>query len=301
MAVNYWSQGQQLEKDDESDAQSQQELAKQMDAMLMATQDIFYFDYGCVVFWGLSEQEERAALDELSPFVEEPNTSEELESSTDSMEFHIDRKSNPQRPIKFDRIKMKSLKMEEKLALSYAMAQSSKLFVFESRVLRSLESTRYLPRELATKGKITASKKELNTLIGSLFVEQTEVNLFSSILDTPDFLWDDEEYKAPYEYTRKYLEVDERVSLLNSRVSVIRELLDVLTAQVAENNSGRLEWIVIWLIAIEILLGIASNPLFAGRRVMSAVLLPTIILIFKKIDDPRKILKLLRGNGNEER
>ena len=50
MAVNYWSQGQQLEKDDESDAQSQQELAKQMDAMLMATQDIFYFDYGCVVF-----------------------------------------------------------------------------------------------------------------------------------------------------------------------------------------------------------------------------------------------------------
>ena len=47
MAVNYWSQGQQLEKDDESDAQSQQELAKQMDAMLMATQDIFYFDYGC--------------------------------------------------------------------------------------------------------------------------------------------------------------------------------------------------------------------------------------------------------------
>ena len=301
MAMNYWSQGQQLENDDESDAQSQQELAKQMDAMLMATQDIFYFDYGCVVFWGLSEQEERAALDELSPFVEGPNTPEELESSTDSMEFHIDRKSNPQRPIKFDRIKMKSLKMEEKLALSYAMAQSSKLFVFESRVLRSLESTRYLPKELATKGKITASKKELNTLIGSLFVEQTEVNLFSSILDTPDFLWDDEEYNAPYEYTRKYLEVDERVSLLNSRVSVIRELLDVLTAQVAENNSGRLEWIVIWLIAIEILLGIASNPLFAGRRVMSAVLLPTIIVIFKKIDDPRKIMKLLRGNGNEER
>ena len=177
---------------------------------------------------------------------------------------------------------MKSLKMEEKLALSYAMAQSSKLFVFESRVLRSLESARYLPRELAMNGKISASKKELNTLIGALFVEQTEVNLFSSILDQPDFLWDDEEYKDPYQYTRRYLEVDDRVELLNSRLSVIRDLLNVLTAQVAENNSKRLEWIVIWLITIEILLGIAENPLFAGRRALSAVLLPIIIVLFKK-------------------
>jgi hypothetical protein len=63
-------------------------------------------------------------------------------------------------------------------------AQSSKLFVFESRVLESLESTRYLPRELAKYGKISSSKKDLNQLIGKLFVEQTEVNLFSSILDT---------------------------------------------------------------------------------------------------------------------
>ena len=97
------------------------------------------------------------------------------------------------------------------------------------------------------------------------------------------------------------MEVDERVSLLNSRVSVIRELLDVLTAQVAENNSGRLEWIVIWLIAIEILLGIASNPLFAGRRVMSAVLLPTIIVVFKQTDDPRKILSKLFRDRDRDR
>lgn len=38
-----------------------------------------------------------------------------------------------------------------------------------------------------------STKRELNMLIGQLFVEQTEVNLFSSILDTPDFLWDNDE------------------------------------------------------------------------------------------------------------
>ena len=42
----------------------------------------------------------------------------------------------------------------------------------------------------------------------------------------------------------------------------MKVLLDV---KVADSNSTRLEWIIIWLISIEIVLGIASNPLFAGR------------------------------------
>jgi hypothetical protein len=60
--------------------------------------------------------------------------------------------------------------------------------------------------------------------------------------------------------------------------------LDVLTAQVADSNSARLEWIVIWLISVEIIMGIASNPLFAGRRILTALLIPTGIYAYKKID-----------------
>lgn len=252
--------------------------------LVMTTQDIFYFDYGCVVCWGLSPSEEKAVLTELQAFTVDPVSPVELENSFDTMEFTFDRAANPQRPIKFDRMKLRSLRTEEKLALSYAMAQSSKLFVFEFKVLQSVERTRYLPKELAQKGKISCSKKDLNSLIGQLFVEQTEVNLFSSILDTPDFLWDDDEYFPTYEYCRSYLEVDDRVQLLNSRLAVIRELLDVLTAQVADNNSTRLEWIIIWLIAIEIVMGIASSPLFVGKRVVTALLVPTAILLYRKID-----------------
>jgi uncharacterized Rmd1/YagE family protein len=257
---------------------------KARERLLMTTQDIFYFDYGCVVFWGLTQAEEKAAMTELSKFTIEPVSPDELDNSYDTMEFVLDRKANPQRPIRFDRMRLRTLVLEEKLALSYAMAQSSKLFVFESKVLQSVEMTRYLPKELANKGKIGSSKKELNMLIGQLFVEQTEVNLFSSILDTPDFLWEDDEHLPAYEYTRSYLEVDERVALLNSRLSVIRDLLDVLNSQVADNNSTRLEWIIIWLISVEIVLGIMQNPLFTGRRVLSALLVPSAILAYKKID-----------------
>jgi hypothetical protein len=105
------------------------------------------------------------------------------------MTFKYDQTANPKRPVRFDRMLIRTLRVEEKLALSYAMSQSSKLFVFEYKVLQSLEKTRFLPKELAMKGEIRYNKKRLNKIIGQLFVEQTEVNLFSSILDSPDFLW----------------------------------------------------------------------------------------------------------------
>ena len=234
--------------------------------------------------WGLSSKEESACLQELEAFTNDRVSADQLDESYDALEYVFDRKANPQRPIKFDRMKLRSLDTAEKLALSYAMAQSSKLFVLESKVLASVEMTRYLPRELAQKGRIDSSKKTLNQLIGQLFVEQTEINLFSSILDTPDFLWENDEHLPAYQYSRAYLEIDNRVELLNSRLAVIRDLLDVLAGQVADSNSTRLEWIIIWLISVEIIMGIATSPLFAGKRVISASLVPLSILIYKRIN-----------------
>lgn len=52
----------------------------------------------------------------------------------------------------------------------------------------------------------------------------------------------------------------------------------------ADSNSTRLEWIIIWLISIEIIMGIASNPLFAGKRFLTALLVPSAILLYKKLD-----------------
>lgn len=139
------SMGESIDNDDESNEDEADVIRRNM-LLFSATQDIFYFDYGCVVFWGLSPQEERAALTELAPFTIEPTSTEELRDSYDTMEYIYDRKANPQRPIRFDRMKVRTLDVEEKMSLSYGMAQSSKLFVLESRVLQSIEKTRYLPK-----------------------------------------------------------------------------------------------------------------------------------------------------------
>lgn len=81
------------------DRSESDQLWKTRETLLMATQDIFYFDYGCVVFWGLTPREEKAAISELSKFVIDPVNPSELDDSFDKMQFYFDRKGNPQRSL----------------------------------------------------------------------------------------------------------------------------------------------------------------------------------------------------------
>lgn len=64
---------------EEPDESSTDGNAQTRKMLAMATQDIFYFEYGCVVFWGLSPREEKAAMTELTAFTIDPVSSVELE------------------------------------------------------------------------------------------------------------------------------------------------------------------------------------------------------------------------------
>lgn len=107
--------------------------------LFMAMQDIFYFEYGCVVFWGLTSTEERAALTELSTYTVNPLSSEEMETTIDTMDYMLDKEARKDKPLQFDLIRLRSQRTEEKMALTYAMAQSSKLFFYEQSVDQCLE------------------------------------------------------------------------------------------------------------------------------------------------------------------
>jgi uncharacterized Rmd1/YagE family protein len=84
------------------------------------------------------------------------------------------------------------------------------------------------------------------------------VNMYSDILDTPDFFWVDNFYLEQYKLITEYLEIDSRVSVLNKRLDMTRELLELLQAQQENEHGTSLEKIVILLIATEILLELLS-------------------------------------------
>ena len=63
------------------------------------------------------------------------------------------------------------------------------------------------------------------------FVSQAGVNLESDMLSTPDFFWDNDEWEPVYKHALKYLEVDNRVIILNKRMEVLSEMFEMLRNQ----------------------------------------------------------------------
>jgi len=142
------------------------------------------------------------------------------------------------------------------MAHSYAFAQSVRLTVYESSVDATIAKTKSIPEEMVKTGRLpknmnaTATSKQM----GELFVQRCHVNLHSDILDTPEIFWDFDEYEEHYEKCRKYLDINKRVDILNQRLEIVKELYEMLQNEVQVEHANFLEWVVILLIAMEIIL-----------------------------------------------
>ena len=92
----------------------------------------------------------------------------------------------------------------EKLAISFAFAQSAKLAVFEHALEATTAQIRPIPRMLVADGRCSFSVNEVARLTGRIFLERNAVNLYSNILDTPDFFWEAEAFvRAPAQRTQR--------------------------------------------------------------------------------------------------
>jgi len=145
-----------------------------------------------------------------------------------------------------------------KLSLSHALAQSVKISLFESRIATAIEQTKDVPDMIASTGTIPMPHDVIMKFIGKVFLLRMEINRVGSMLDAPEIFWKFPELKPLYDAARTYLETNQRLEILNSRVDVLQDMLKLLKESVTSRHSERLEQIVIALIGIEIVLGVIT-------------------------------------------
>lgn len=213
--------------------------------------DIFFFSYGIVVAWGLSEEEELKLIERTKGFEIDPI----ITSVKDNYDFSYGESSRIQR----DEIILPNKDALTKRAVSYGLGQSAKLALFEETIDKTIAKTKHLPEDLAKKGKIFLSRREISQKIGELFIDRSSVNLHSDILDEPDFFWEYPEHHPVYRDTAKCLEITTRVEVLNNRLTIVGELLGMLSDQLNHQHSSTLEWTIIWLIVIEVVLAVLRD------------------------------------------
>jgi uncharacterized Rmd1/YagE family protein len=161
---------------------------------------------------------------------------------------------------------------------------------FEDLISNTIEETKEYPEIISETGKIGLSHKglsndpppyrhshspsaEIMRKMGEVFLLRANIAAVGSVLDSPDVFWVSASTSATdrdaqplttsgpqsypdlrplYDAARSYLEIPQRINLLNTRFEVLQDMLQLLKESVSSRHSERLEQIVFVLIAIEI-------------------------------------------------
>ncbi|KAJ6014075.1 hypothetical protein N7540_008666 [Penicillium herquei] len=225
--------------------------------------EIFLFDYGTVVIWGMTPAQESRFLSDISKFASSILSPDDTQ--VENFNFYYAREY--QARIYNDFISLRDPRNHMiKLAISHALAQSVKTSLFEDLVSETISDTAPLPAQIAQTGSVNLTRKQINMQIGELFILRINIHLQGSVLDSPELFWAEPQLEPVYQAVRSYLEMDQRVSLLTERLDVIADLLAVLKDQLTHRHGEYLEWIVIVLIAAEILVAAINIvvDLYAG-------------------------------------
>ncbi|RZI47552.1 hypothetical protein EDM53_01230 [Rickettsiales endosymbiont of Peranema trichophorum] len=214
--------------------------------------ELFIFSYGCVAFWDFALSQETEFLRSIDDFLINPLT----EPIIDSCSYELNAGHITGIDEEADLITLESHDPYIKLSLSYGLSQSVKLTSFENSVDKTVAATKHIPQNIIKTGKVALSRRVLSIKIGELFAERNSINLHSTILDTPEFFWRRPRYQTYYDMSVKFMDIHTRLEILNKRLSVIQELYQMLSNELQYIHASRLELVIIFLIMIEVVLGI---------------------------------------------
>ncbi|KAK4684568.1 required for meiotic nuclear division protein 1, partial [Tremellales sp. Uapishka_1] len=225
-----------------------------------------FFSYGVSVFFGFGEQEEKLIMEDCENAGVWLRGQEEDDWEVE--EFHYVYDPDAEYPrIYNDMFTFKSHSHLLKLSLAHAIAQSTKLSIYESIMQESLALTSSYPKELSTTGHLQLNRREALKMTGRLFKLRMDVNLIGGILDTPELFWSEASLFPLFEAIRDYLETDPRVQVLNDRLAVVGDLvswtvshnkkspadskqLEIIHEYIDQRAMHRITWVVIWLIVV---------------------------------------------------
>ncbi|KAF8955400.1 hypothetical protein BGZ46_002654 [Entomortierella lignicola] len=211
--------------------------------------EIFFFDYGVVVFWNMTVEQENWILSDISQF----EIKRLMEEDVQAEEFHFEYAGYSTPRIYNDMITLRGGNHMIKLTISHAISQSVKLALYECQMDDTIDDTKIIPIQLAQTGKLMYSRPQITKISGHLFQLRMNVDLVSNVLDTPEIFWSEPELQPLYDAIRGYLEIGQRAKVLSDRCLVISDLLTMLRDDLASNNMNYITWIIIILIVIAVL------------------------------------------------
>ena len=205
------------------------------------------FRYGVVVFLGLTMEQEAEFIRRLSGRTAGKITPREEEWA----KIQVAREGEEPIPVGGP-IQVREMSLERLLVVSDALAKSVVLGRDEREVANVFDTIEPFARELATSGQSSRSRTNLLKLLGNSLLVQHRVSGRVAVDEKPDVLWDRPDLERLYSRLEDEYELSERVEILEHKLEVISDTATTLADIIDAKRSLRLELIVIFLIAFEI-------------------------------------------------
>lgn len=212
---------------------------------------LYIFDYGVVVFANY----DAVAKSEFIQFVK--NYASKIVDLDLSEEYRIRIDEKLSKVIvKNDYVTVPQIDASLLRIVMLNIGQSVALEHYEVLTDQLITSSKNYIQELEDRGKLSISKTDLLKYIGKVLNVKNSIvdNLY--ILDDPNLVWDNEELNLLNRHLKANFDINPRFKDLDYRLQIVENNLTLFTDVLNVRESSRLEWIVIILIAIEILIAL---------------------------------------------
>lgn len=205
----------------------------------------YIFKYGAVSFFNFTNEEIDASLQVIYPFCRnrfEKTISDEFIVEAGAKEYKMGYNKIDITRIERNVLRIIMLNVSQSVTLDYYSEQTSKL----------LEETNFHTQIMEKKGRLAITGKNLKMFIGKTLLLKNRIAENLYIFDSPPETWEDERLDKLYTELKRNFDLQERFRNVSEGLGIVKENLDLFKDILQYRNTVMLEWIIIGLIAIEV-------------------------------------------------
>src|SRR5579863_1883685 len=206
---------------------------------------VYVFKYGVVCFLGYTEVEAAGFLERIAPFckhVFEVKLSEEFEVETNATENKFG----------YNKIEITKPDIEVLRLIMLNVSQSVALDYFSELTNSLQEETNSNTLNLERRGRLNISGANLKRYIGKTLNLKNRIAENLYIFDSPPETWEDENLNRIDQGLKKTFDLQDRYRDIREGLEIVRENLELFKDLLQYRNSTFLEWIIIILVALEV-------------------------------------------------
>jgi len=203
--------------------------------------------FGGLVFWNCSQEFIATLLEEIETF---GGMGERVGAVRDTLTVFVGTESDR---VDFSEVWIQDLNLDKLKIISLALAQSVALDYFEGSVKRAMARFSPVMKGLSQHGKLILKRLETLKTIGYAMEIRATVLDNLTLFDAPPETWESETLAHLDSDLFDHFDIEERHSAIQQKLTYLSDaaarVMDVLTTR----KSHQLEWIVIVLIALEVI------------------------------------------------